>query len=259
MIKLRYILLLALISYTLQDIHCLVSAEHCAENDDDDEDRDSGNIDHCINEQEGKCHGCDDGYAVSHNRESCISSQNCKYLEEDNQKCKECADHYHRNSEGKCEGTLCEQYKSEDSNECLLCFSGYYLKDNECKRITIPYCIKVDETDENKCTICVDHLADPVDGKCIAPTTWIKGCDKYDTNGKCTKCDKDYTKNGDTCNFKSCPTGTTKVELCDVCEAGFTGDYDGWCIGHDGTKDTSTANGVKFNLALLLFILAILI
>ena len=44
-------------------------------------------------------------------------------------------------------------------------------------------------------------------------------------------------------------------------EVGFTDDEDGWCIGHDGTKDTSgnSATGIKNDFALLVLILAILI
>ena len=262
MLNLKYILLLALISYTLQDIHCLASVETCSkgDDDDDDEERDGGGIAHCVQARDGKCDYCESGYALSYNRESCISFPNCAQLEEeDNNKCMYCEKYYHPNSEGKCVRTLCDLYDDTDKDVCKQCYSGYYLKDNECKKITIPYCKEVEETDETKCKRCVSNLADPVNGKCIVPTTWIKGCDEYDENGKCIKCDEDYTKNGDTCTFNPCPAGTTRVEYCDVCEAGFTEDEDGWCIGHDGTKDTSNATGVKIDFALLIFILAILI
>ena len=259
MFNLKYLLLLALISYTLQDSHCLVTVEYCEKEDDGEEKIDNGGIDHCTSAGEGIYHHCEDGYAVSSNKKSCISFQNCYELEEGDKKCKKCAYHYHQNSEGNCVGTLCQQYDNKDV--CTKCFDGYYLKNNECKKITIPHCNSVDEKDETKCTRCLWILADPVDGKCIAPTTWIQGCSKYDTNGKCTDCTDYYSKSGDTCKFtSSCPKGRTHVESCDICEAGFLEDYDGICIGHDGTKDTSSnATRIKIDFTLLLFILAILI
>lgn len=47
MFNLKYLLLLALISYTLQDSHCLVTVEYCEEKDDGEEKIDNGGIDHC--------------------------------------------------------------------------------------------------------------------------------------------------------------------------------------------------------------------
>ena len=47
MFNLKYLLLLALISYTLQDSHCLVTVEYCEEEDDEEGKIDNGGIDHC--------------------------------------------------------------------------------------------------------------------------------------------------------------------------------------------------------------------
>jgi len=263
MFNLKYVLLLALISYTLQDIHCLATVEYCEEEEDDGkDDYDGGGITHCEYAEGGSCYNCEDGYAASYDRKSCISFQNCNYMEEGNKKCSQCQSYYYPNSEGQCERTLCDNH--DDNGMCTHCYSGYYLKNKECIKITIPYCKEVDEKDDTKCIRCVSTLAKPVDGKCIAPTTWIEGCEEYDTNGKCISCYEEdyYTKSGDTCKFiSSCPKGTTYIKSCDVCEAGFTDDDDGWCIGHDGTKDTSgnSATGIKIDFAWLVLILAILI
>ena len=46
-------------------------------------------------------------------------------------------------------------------------------KTKNAKKINIPHCLEVDELDEKKCTRCLKRLSEPVDGKCVAPKTWV--------------------------------------------------------------------------------------
>ena len=245
---------------TLQDSHCLVTVSEC---NDEEYTTNAGGIANCEDADEGVCYECVYGYAVSSNKKSCVRFQNCYRLEEGDKKCKDCYYNFQPNSNGQCERTLCKYY---ENNECKKCYDGYYLKNNECKKITIPYCLEVEESDETKCSRCLWILPEPVNGTCISPTTWVIGCEEYNTEGKCVKCYEDYTKNGDKCNFISCTGRAKKVDYCDICEPGFTDENnnEGLCVGFDGTKD-NTANtaeavfGNKIQFALLIFILALVI
>ncbi len=61
MFNLNYILILSLISFTLQDSHCLITDEYCEE-----EEIGSGKIAHCYDEDgDGKCENYQNGYAIS--------------------------------------------------------------------------------------------------------------------------------------------------------------------------------------------------
>ena len=52
-----------------------------------------------------------------------------------------------------------------------------------------------------------------------------------------------------------------KTEYCGIYEVGFYLDYDGICVGYDGTKDIKTdeAKGNKIEYALLIALVAFLI
>ena len=264
MFNLKYILIISLISFTLQDSHCLVTSSACY---DKEPTNNAGGIANCKEAGEGVCYECVYGFALSSNQKSCISFQNCDNLAEGDKTCKECAYNFHLNSKGQCERSLCEHY-DEESGICKSCYPGYYLKNKECKKINIPHCLEVDELDEKKCTRCLKRLSEPVDGKCIAPKTWVIGCKEYDTEGKCTKCKSNYTLKDGQCNFNSCD-GKKKVEYCDMCEAGFTDENNnmGLCIGFDGTKDETATTGIhtetddakriKFQIALMVIMLVI--
>lgn len=222
-------------------------------------------IDNCVNidyTEFNNCEECKDGYALSYDQKSCISFENCKQLAQGNEKCSDCHEYYHPDSEGKCIRTLCEEY---DNNVCKSCYDGYYLNEqNECQKITnIPYCLQLDQT-KKICTKCIANVPTDNDGKCKFPTNLIKGCNEYDGNGKCIDLDDEYEliDNGKTGKFKGCPKGTL-FQYCGICKAGYIFDKDdsrdGKCIGYDGSKDTSSSMINKVEYALLLFGLALLL
>ena len=108
MFNLNYILILSLISFTLQDSHCLITDEYCEE-----EDVGSGKIPHCYDEDgNGKCENCQNGYAISYEGTSCMLSPGCDKLEKGNQNCADCSIGFLTNSNGQCERSLCTGYEN---------------------------------------------------------------------------------------------------------------------------------------------------
>lgn len=261
MINLKVLILSILISFSLQDSHCLMSFEYCVskdyEYDDDEGSSNEGGIAHCEEAYGDECERCEEGFAVSYEKNRCISFQNCESLKSGNNKCDQCIFNFHPNSEGKCERTLCQVY---DNDVCIQCHEGYYLNNNnQCQKITIPNCLMLDPSDETKCLTCVYYISMVKDGKCIVPPTLIKGCTNYDSEGKCIYCDDEYSLREGNCVFKTCSSREIKYEYCQVCEAGYYVDDDDLCVGYDGTKDKNagsiTGNQNVFILILLLSLL----
>ena len=96
MFNLNYILILSLISFTLQDSHCLITDEYCEE-----EDVGSGKIP-TENAKIVKT-----ANAISYEGTSCLLSPGCDKLEKGNQNCADCSIGFLPNSNGHCERSLC--------------------------------------------------------------------------------------------------------------------------------------------------------
>ena len=64
MFNLKYILIISLISFTLQDSHCLVTSSACY---DKEPSTNAGGIANCKEADEGVCYECVYGFAVSSN------------------------------------------------------------------------------------------------------------------------------------------------------------------------------------------------
>ena len=253
MLDLKLLLLLNLLSFCLQDEHCLATIEDCSVKGaaTESENEYQSEIAHCKFEFRGKCVECEDDYAVSYDEQKCISFKNCIRLDEGDKKCVDCKFPF-LNSDGQCEKSTCSE---KNGDVCTSCHEGYYLKENQCQKITLPYCVELSNSNNNECKECLDGIS-LSNGKCVAPEKIIKGCIQYDTKGKCTKCgDYSYTFNNGNCNFNGCPTGQTKIEYCVMCEVGFYDDDDGLCVEYDGTKDTSKGMGIKIKYALLTLVI----
>lgn len=253
MLNFKSLLLLSLISFSLQSDHCLLTFELCREDQTPVVDNlPKPTIENCLSQYENKCYYCKEGFLVSSSGEKCISFPNCRYLVEGNdEKCERCEYFYQPNSAGKCERSLCEDYKG---TICSSCYDGYYLKGQECKKITLDHCIK---WDEQNCLECAFY-ATLKDGRCTVRSNLIKGCEEYDSNGKCDHCDDDYSPNSSGgCDFDQCNSGT-KVEYCGICEVGYYPDEnDGLCTKYDGTRDDARGNKIEYSL--LISLLALLI
>ena len=229
--------------------------------------KESKNCDYLSTNDKGEeiCGECDKGYALTYDQKSCKQVENCEKLAQGDEKCSECVEYFHPNSEGKCERTLCQKY---DNNVCTECYDGYYLDDDKkCQKIAIENCLKLD-TSKAKCTECLGGVHPDANGKCTFSI--IKGCREYDDNGKCTRCqdqgyDYELTKDG-TCKFIECKNGGQKYDYCRICKVGYYRDEDEndnyICVGYDGSRDTSSSDSSsknKVESALLIFILVLLI
>ena len=254
MLDLKLLLLLNLLSFSLQDKNCLVTFEGCTlkEGVSVPEIESKSEIAHCVTDLLGECYYCEDGYAVSYDGQKCISFQKCYKLDKGDNKCFTCNIGFLPNSNGQCERSTCSIRMGDD---CVKCHLGYYLKDKKCQKITLPYCEKLSESNENECDSCLEGISPSNEGKCVAPEKVIKGCIQYDTNGKCTECTYYYTFKNGNCDFKGCSTGMKKISGCGMCNVGFELDDDGICIGFDGTKDTSKGMGIKMKYVLLALVI----
>ena len=92
MFNLKYILIISLISFTLQDSHCLVTSTECY---DEEPTTNAGGIANCEEAEKGVCYECVYGYALSSNQKSCIAFENCYILAEGDKNCKECNYNFH--------------------------------------------------------------------------------------------------------------------------------------------------------------------
>jgi hypothetical protein len=207
-------------------------------------------------EDKEHCGSCKEGYALSYDKTSCISFKNCYQLDKGNSKCNQCYSQYHQNSNGQCELTLCKSYSD---NVCTDCYGGYYLNDKkECQKITIANCLQLDDS-KKKCSTCLAGITPDNDGNCNLPSKLIEGCVEYENNGNCKTCDGNYdlSTDGKKCDYDC--TGGKSYEYCGICKPGYTDDVDGFCIGYDGSKDTSFSRTNQVRYASLLFILVLLI
>ena len=258
MLKLKSFLLIVLLSISLQD-HCLVKFDRCVPKNpqNDEPDEPDNEIDNCEYSKEGKCEDCKFGYAVSFDGSRCMAFPNCYSLEEGNTKCEDCYEYFHPNSKGQCERTLCKEFEGD---VCQSCYNGYFLNNNkECEKITIPYCIQLGQN--GKCKLCVNYDEANDQGTCNIPATLIKGCKKYDKDGKCIQCEYDYNGpdgNG-ICVFKGCGEDEKKMEYCQYCQVGYGSYENEECVAIDGSNDTDASTLNKVEYAALIFILALLI
>ena len=292
MSNLKYFLLLVLISFSLHDKNCLISYDRCLDGKDETPIT-TGSIENCqyyntydngatcyecksgyvtssdqkkciafpncegLSDDNTKCSYCKEGYAVSNDGKSCKKFDNCMLLDVGDNKCKYCNYLYHLEENGECKRTLCINYVKD---VCQQCAEGYYLKDNQCEKITIPFCLYLDTSNTSKCSTCVSIIDPDENGKCNYPSKIIPGCTKYNNNGECLRCKSDYEYSTDqkTCTFKSC---TKKRNVCELCKVGYNEDNDGVCVGYDGSKDapTSSSKNNKAEFAWIIFILALLI
>ena len=256
--NLELFLLYSLICFSLQDQYCVQTIDVCLVDSEEEEEKDPSQpstITNCLYDYEyGGCGECNEGYALSYDRKRCVLFENCNMLENGNdEKCQSCFGLYQPNDEGKCVKTFCFSYTKD---VCESCVDGYYLKENTCRKITIPNCL---EWDEKVCKQCDVFAKLDDNGKCILQNL-INACIEYQNDGKCASCQDGYEKvnGGESCQYEGCPNGKT-VQYCYICQTGFDQDDDGKCIGYDGTKDTSLSNFNKIQPVILMLIVALLI
>ena len=161
-----FILILALIQFTLQIDHCLIEKSVCKKCK-------SGYylsngicsaIEHCkdISNSDNTCNYCENGYRLNNGKTSCIQIG---------------ADH-------------CYAYSEGDTSTCNECQPGYKLKEDNTCELVVDHCQR-DELDDDgniKCAYCQKGYAvNAATNECVA----FPHCEEVDSDGKCIECDTD--------------------------------------------------------------------
>ena len=185
----KIILLINIISLSLQIKHCLRSYEICVE--------------------------CVDNYFVVQNEWQYVCShiENCIYLEKE--QCLECSLGYEVNASFQCESHFklidnCRNYDEDDKTICIECIDGYALSNDHKSCKEYPNCRQLDKDD--KCILCAKHYMLNKTGECVKSL-----CEEED-NGICTKCSEGYFLDDGKCHIipiKNCLK--FEEDLCTEC------------------------------------------
>ena len=216
-----FILILALIQFTLQIDHCLIEKSVCKKCK-------SGYylsngicsaIEHCkyFSNYDNTCEFCENGYRPNNGKTSCIQigADHCyTYSEGDTSTCIKCQPGYKLKEDNTCELVVdhCQRDELDDDGNiiCTYCQKGYAVNmaTNEC--VAFPHCEEVDS--DGKCIECDtddnDYLHANQEGKCV-----IDFCEEYNEDGECTKCnDYFYLDDEGNCKYIEIPYCEKVVE-----------------------------------------------
>ena len=235
MMKIKFIFLVTLFSFSLQDNHCLHSQKSC-------------NyyayplVPNCKLGAFNQCRQCEENFSLSNDRTKCINVPHCDYFNEE-EKCTQCESYYNFDSNGNCVKDYCQLYYDDDNTKCYICYLGFYLdKEYKCQKIDIPYCLQVEG---DTCISCA-YGTDLVDGQCIVSDNYnqIEGCNTYNEDKTaCSRCEENYELSNGKCTFKNQCQGYPVYELCLSCEDGYylyTQLYQ--CRAYDGTVENTSSN-----------------
>ena len=237
MINLTSLLLLTLLSFTLQIEHCKEALFMCLNQveQQQQENKPATTIPNCLDHDENGCKMCKKGFALSDDYKTCVSTSidNCLRLDKE--------------------------------NICQNCYEGYYFDGVKCESLP-EYCAY---GSEDGCNSCADYAEAIYDKNnritACEPKKLINGCDSYnDEKTACERCVFGYSKSTDGsggCTFNGCGN-TNKVEFCDTCELGYyTSEATGKCVKNGETdadsQDSSFMNKVGYFFLLSTFILLI--
>ena len=238
MINLTSLLLLTLLSFTLQIEHCKEAFFMCLNQveQQQQENKPATTIPNFLDYDENECEMCKKGFALSDDYKTCVSTpiDNCLRLDKD--------------------------------NKCQKCYEGYYSKGDICENLP-EYCAYGSKDGCSSCAYYAKAIYDDENNRITAcePITLINGCDSYnDEKTACVSCAFGYSKSTDGsggCTFNGCGN-TNKVEFCGTCELGYyTSKTTGKCVKNGETdadsQDSSFMNKVGYFFLLSTFILLI--
>ena len=242
----KFILLLAIISFCYTKNHCLEVKKECLFY--------RSTVEHCLYGYGNICRKCEDNYSLSNDMTKCINVSNCIEFDE-NEKCEICDLYNNFDSNGNCVKDYCQIYQIDNNgnSRCIQCYGGFILNnEDQCEKINITNC---DYIENNVCTNCFLGY-ELENGKCIQ-RNFIEGCATYNNDGTCKECYSYYTLNNGKCTFNNECEGSNLYEVCLSCEEGYylnTVYFN--CKSINGTKDedlssneNSSSNGINDNLA----------
>ena len=155
------------------------------------------NTEYCDEAFNGKCLKCKDNYCLNE-KQVCLSTDtnNCLKCENEDiyySKCTECAPGFILNEHNIC--LKCENgcKSCTDENNCLECFIGFYLV-NENGKFTCKECDKSCRhcINENECLTCNDNYYKENEGGEIKCVKCPEGCEDCIDKSICIKCKKHY-------------------------------------------------------------------
>ena len=239
MLNLSSLILIVLISFSLQDNNCLAYFESCEEKPY------QVKIENCVagnlnEEEEEICYYCKNGFYVSDDYKKCIEVANkianCQsyYSSYDGQiKCRECSTNYALSNDRE----SCIEFKNCDSlnedGKCEECNEGYAVSYDGMSCRQFENCRKLAEGDV-KCSECnVNDNGEKIyivnsEGKCERTQ-----CKNYDTNNVCIECFEGYYLNDDKkcekITIENCLELDTNNKKCKSCIFEIPPDSDGKC------------------------------
>ena len=252
MLNIKYNLLLILVSFSYQAFKCLDTIKVCNPYS-------NPSIPHCTLGASNQCLSCEENYSPSNDRTKCINVPHCSYFDSQ-EKCSQCNFYYNFDSNGNCVKDYCITYHNKT---CIQCYQGFYLKNQKCERISIPYCLSLSGETCSNCAPGTELVGNECKIKSV-----IEGCNIYNSDRTaCLDCEDNYNLENGKCTFTNQCNGYPVLERCRACEDGYyvySITYE--CIGYDGTKESSNANGnsdnkagrINLNLALFYSLLGLI-
>ena len=188
----------------------------------------------CKISDKGECFQCKEGYFLVHNTKSCksLSSsdlKNCKIINETNGLCDVCDEGFYlNNGDKRCITT--DNCFSSSFGVCTSCNEGYYLnkKNDKCIKQEKPFLHCKETIDNEKCDKCDENYFFSEDGNCVSTNFCLKSIENI-----CTECIDNYylTKKSNICSYdKNCVDADRYTGFCNLCSDYFYLDKkDGKC------------------------------
>lgn len=242
MLNLRALILIVLISFSLQDNNCLAYFESCEEKPY------QVKIANCVegyldDDDEEICDYCKDGFYLSDDDKKCIEVANkianCQsyYSSYDGQiKCSECSTNYALSNDGE----SCIEFKNCDylnaDGKCEECNEGYAISYDGLSCRQFENCRKLAKGDE-KCSECNVNWGENGEEKIYIVNSEGKcertQCKNYDTNNVCTECFEGYylndNKKCEKITIENCLDLDTNTKKCKSCIFEIPPDSHGKC------------------------------
>ena len=238
MLNLKSLIILFLISFSFQDQNCLITFKQCEYPDPYKEIKINHCIEHDFNDEIEYCEECENGYAVSDDKKSCIEVtkriDHCIRYSKSGVgvfNCEGCENNYvlyYNSGNYECvKFDHCLYLDYNDKDHCGKCEEGYAFSNDRKSCKSFENCHLLDAAG-TKCSKCFDYYHPNSKGQCE-----ITSCSNY-VNNVCTACYGGYYLNDkNECQkitIENCLILDSSKKKCSSCIAGITPDTNGNCI-----------------------------